>query len=91
MLKYIYTLNNQMKEVDLMSNENNGTFDKIKGAVNETVGKVTGDKEQEGKGKGQQARGEVEEKINDARKSFDDAKDDVNGRLDGFTNNDDEK
>lgn len=80
-----------MKEVDLMSNENNGTFDKIKGAVNETVGKVTGDKEQEGKGKGQQARGEFEEKINDARKSFDDAKDDVNGRLDGFTNNDDEK
>lgn len=91
MLKYIYTLNNQMKEVDHMSNENNGTFDKIKGAVNETVGKVTGDKEQEGKGKGQQARGEFEEKINDARKSFDDAKDDVNGRLDGFTNNDDEK
>ncbi|MGX7361658.1 CsbD-like [Aerococcus viridans] len=26
-----------------MSNENNGTFDKIKGSVNEAVGKVTGD------------------------------------------------
>lgn len=74
-----------------MSNENNGTFDKIKGSVNEAVGKVTGDKEQEGKGKAQQARGEVEEKVNDAKKSFDDAKDDVKGRFDGFTNNDDEK
>ncbi|MFV8764339.1 CsbD family protein [Aerococcus urinaeequi] len=73
-----------------MSNENNGTFDKIKGSVNETVGKVTGDKEQEGKGKAQQARGEVEEKINDARKSFDDAKDDAKGRLDGFTKKDEE-
>lgn len=71
-----------------MSNENNGTFDKIKGSVNEAVGKVTGDTEQEGKGKAQQARGEVEEKVNDAKKSFDDAKDDVNGRIDGFTNND---
>ncbi|AMC00939.1 CsbD-like [Aerococcus viridans] len=71
-----------------MSNENNGTFDKIKGSVNEAVGKVTGDTEQEGKGKAQQARGEVEEKVNDAKKSFDDAKVDVNGRIDGFTNND---
>lgn len=90
MLKYIYTLNNQMKEVDLMSNENNGTFDKIKGAVNETVGKVTGDKEQEGKGKGQQARGEVEEKVNEAKDRFSDAKDDAQGRLDGFTKKDEE-
>lgn len=70
-----------------MSNENHGTFDKIKGSVNEAVGKMTGDKEQEAKGKGQQARGEVEEKINDARNAFDNAKDDAKGRLDGFTNN----
>ncbi|MEY8370532.1 CsbD family protein [Aerococcaceae bacterium 50-4] len=74
-----------------MSNENNGTFDKIKGSVNEAVGKVTGDKEQEGKGKGQQARGEVEEKVNEAKDAFNDAKEDVQGRLDGFTKGDDEK
>ena len=74
-----------------MSNENNGTFDKIKGSVNEAVGKVTGDTEQEGKGKAQQARGEFEEKVNDTKKSFDDTKDDVKGRLDGFINYDDEK
>ncbi|WP_236747919.1 CsbD family protein [Aerococcus urinaeequi] len=80
-----------MKEVDIMTEENNGTFDKIKGSVNEAVGKVTGDKEQEGKGKGQQARGEVEEKVNDAKKAFDDAKEDVKGRLDGFANNDEDK
>ena len=73
-----------------MSNENNGTFDKIKGAVNETVGKVTGDKEQEGKGKGQQARGDVEEKVNEAKDRFSDAKDDAQGRLDGFTKKDEE-
>ncbi|WP_016897435.1 CsbD family protein [Aerococcus viridans] len=74
-----------------MSNENNGTFDKIKGSVNEAVGKATGDKEQEGKGKGQKARGEVEEKVNDAKKSFDDAKDNVKGRLDGLTDNNEDK
>lgn len=74
-----------------MTEENNGTFDKIKGSVNEAVGKVTGDKEQEGKGKGQQARGEVEEKVNDAKKAFDDAKEDVKGRLDGFANNGEDK
>jgi uncharacterized protein YjbJ (UPF0337 family) len=73
-----------------MSNENNGTFDKIKGSVNEAVGKVTGDKEQEGKGKGQQARGEVEEKVNEAKDRFNDAKDDAQGRLDGFTKKDEE-
>jgi len=54
----------------MMSNENNGTFDKIKGSINETVGKITGDKELEGKGKGQQARGEVEEKVNQAKDTF---------------------
>lgn len=74
-----------------MTEENNGTFDKIKGSVNEAVGKVTGDKEKEGKGKGQQARGEVEEKVNDAKKAFDDAKEDVKGRLDAFANNDEDK
>jgi len=74
-----------------MTEENNDTFDKIKGSLNEAVGKVTGDKEQEGKGKGQQARGEVEEKVNDAKKAFDDAKEDVKGRLDGFANNDEDK
>ncbi|WP_233487626.1 CsbD family protein [Aerococcus sp. 1KP-2016] len=75
----------------MMSNENNGTFDKIKGSINETVGKITGDKELEGKGKGQQARGEVEEKVNQAKNAFNDAKDDAQGRLDGFTNKDEEK
>lgn len=72
-----------------MTEENNGTFDKIKGKVNEAVGKATGDSEQEGKGKGQQARGDVEEKVNDAKKTFNDAKEDVQGRIDGFTKGDD--
>jgi uncharacterized protein YjbJ (UPF0337 family) len=39
------------------------TGDKVKGKTNELIGKATGDKSQEVKGKGQQAKGAAKDKI----------------------------
>ena len=43
--------------------EDRGTWDKVKGKTNEVVGDATGDKTQELKGKGQQAKGNLKEKL----------------------------
>jgi uncharacterized protein YjbJ (UPF0337 family) len=43
------------------------TGDKVKGKANEMTGKATGDKSQEVKGKGQQAKGEVKDKASGDR------------------------
>lgn len=47
--------------------EDTGTWDKIKGKTNETVGDVRGDKSQELKGKAQQAKGDVKRTFSDDR------------------------
>ena len=53
--------------------------DKIKGKVNEAVGKVTDDEKQELKGKAQQKTGEVKEK---GKEVTDDLADKVNKKID---------
>lgn len=47
-----------------------GTMDKIKGKTNEAVGKMTGDKSQEFKGKVQSGVGEGKNAVDDAKKSL---------------------
>jgi uncharacterized protein YjbJ (UPF0337 family) len=49
--------------------------DKIKGKVNEAVGKATDDKSQEAKGYAQQTEGEIKDKVADAKAHL---KDDAN-------------
>ncbi|GAC1323002.1 MAG: hypothetical protein NVS2B16_06860 [Chloroflexota bacterium] len=44
-------------------NKAQGAMDKLKGKAQETMGKVTGDEEQEAKGKGTQAGGEVRQGV----------------------------
>ena len=47
-----------------------GTADKIKGKTNETVGKLTGNKSQEMKGKMQSGVGEGKNAVDDVKKSL---------------------
>jgi len=57
--------------------------DKVVGKAKEAFGKVTGDKETESEGQGQQVAGEAKEKVNDA-------KDTVKGAFNGLTGGDKE-
>lgn len=61
--------------------------DKIKGTTNETVGKVTGNKEQETKGKLQNLSGDAKEKFENKK---DDLHDSLNEKLDEAREDDDE-
>lgn len=53
-----------------------GTMDKLKGKVQEGVGKVTGDQEEEAKGKGTQAKGSVRHGVGDVQDALGGNKDD---------------
>ena len=44
-----------------------GTTDKIKGAIKETAGKVTGDKKLESEGKVDKVKGDVHKTVGDAK------------------------
>ncbi len=44
-----------------------GTADKVKGAVKDTAGKVTGDKRLEAEGKADKAKGHVKDAVHDAK------------------------
>ena len=46
-----------------------GTTDKIKGAVKEAAGKMTGDKRTEGEGKTDQAKGDVKDATRSTKES----------------------
>ena len=54
--------------------------DKLKGRVKETVGAATGDRELEAEGKKDTLKGNVKEKIEDAKRVIKDADDEVKGR-----------
>jgi len=45
----------------------NGTVDKAKGAVKETVGKVTGDKQMQAEGRFDKAKGEARKAVGDLK------------------------
>ena len=47
-----------------------GTGDKVKGKFNESVGKVTGDKKRELKGKAQQVKGRAKDTISETKKEI---------------------
>jgi uncharacterized protein YjbJ (UPF0337 family) len=46
-----------------------GTAEKVKGKINETIGRVTGDTKQEVKGDIQQAAGEARKKVGDIKEA----------------------
>lgn len=48
-----------------------GTGDKAKGKANEVVGKVTGDRSKQVKGKGQQAKGEFKDEFEEEQERED--------------------
>jgi uncharacterized protein YjbJ (UPF0337 family) len=50
-----------------------GTAEKVKGKVNETIGRATGDRKQEVKGDVQQAVGEARKKAGDVEEAVKDA------------------
>jgi uncharacterized protein YjbJ (UPF0337 family) len=54
-----------------------GTAKDIAGKVQEGVGKVTGDREQEAKGLGKQVEGKTQKKFGDAKETVKDAIDKV--------------
>lgn len=54
--------------------------DKMKGRVKETVGAATGDRELEAEGKKDTFKGNVKEKIEDAKRVIKDVDDEVKGR-----------
>jgi uncharacterized protein YjbJ (UPF0337 family) len=61
-----------------------GTGDKVKGAIKEAVGKVTGDRRTEAEGKTDRAKGEVKDTAHDAKNT-------VRGVGDSLTNKDDRR
>jgi uncharacterized protein YjbJ (UPF0337 family) len=54
--------------------------DKLKGRVKETAGAATGDRELEAEGKKDTFKGNVKEKVEDAKRVIKDADDEVKGR-----------
>lgn len=58
-----------------------GSMDKVTGKVQESWGKLTGDKQTEVKGKMRQAEGSVREGVGDAERNLDDKVDDVRDRV----------
>ncbi|MFL9989369.1 CsbD family protein [Paraburkholderia sediminicola] len=50
-----------------------GTAEKVKGKVNEAIGRATGDRKQEVKGDVQQAAGEARKKTGDVKEAVKDA------------------
>ncbi len=55
-------------------NKTEGTVDKLKGKAREAFGKVTGDKEEEAKGKGTQTKGAVKQGVGDVQDAMYDTK-----------------
>ena len=49
-----------------------GTWDKIKGRTNQTVGSITGDTKQQVKGKAQEMEGETKQKLGQFKESMKD-------------------
>lgn len=54
-----------------------GTWDKVKGAVKENVGRATGDKDMEADGKADRASGTVQDSYGEAKRTVGDAVNDV--------------
>lgn len=52
-------------------NKAQGTMDELKGKAQEAMGKVTGDEEQEAKGKGTQAGGEIRQGVGNVQDAAD--------------------
>ena len=50
-----------------------GNADKLKGGIKETAGKLTGDRELEGQGKGDQAKGNLKKAVGSVKDAFRDA------------------
>jgi uncharacterized protein YjbJ (UPF0337 family) len=56
-----------------MEDEMGGTTDKMKGAVKEGAGKLTGDKDLEAEGKFDKAKGHVKDALHEAKEAAKDA------------------
>ena len=56
------------------------TGDKLKGKVKEVGGRVTGDREKEAEGKGQNTAGKAEEKVVDLKKKVEGTAEKITGR-----------
>ena len=50
-----------------------GDADKLKGGIKEAAGKLTGDRELEGQGKGDQAKGNLKKAVGSVKDAFRDA------------------